>query len=269
MGNKGPSRTAASCGSPLRLAWVPHERSGDIVIDGDHLPGAIRVWYVELYMGPGSRTNYPGGVIPHATECTSVDPAGRWLTLRCTLDHGVVVEHRVTAGRDVVTFEMVATNTAAHTSDVAWGAPCIIVDGFTGGDKQTYLQKCFIFLEGRLCRLPVEPWATEGVETPGQVWCPPHVDRDDVESHPLSDLVPSHGLIGCFSKDERMVLAAAWQPYQDLFQGIIACLHADFRIDGLRPGQCKALRGRIYVTEEDIPSLLQRYEDDFPEHFDA
>ena len=61
-------------------------------------------------------------------------------------------------------------------------------------------------------------------------------------------------------------MATAWQPYQNLFQGIIACLHSDFRIDGLQPAQTKRLRGKIYVTAADIPALLRRYEADFPEH---
>ena len=59
---------------------------------------------------------------------------------------------------------------------VVCGAPCIIVDAFTGGDVHTYLSRCFVFVDGRLRRLPVESWAREAVQTPGQVWCPHHVD---------------------------------------------------------------------------------------------
>ena len=69
-----------------------------------------------------------------------------------------------------------------------------------------------MFLDGKLTRLPVEPWATEAIEIPGQVWCPSHINRQDVEPHPLSELVPSNGLIGCFTKDEKMIMATAWQP---------------------------------------------------------
>src|SRR5436309_14237727 len=39
-------------------------------------------------------------------------------------------------------------------------------------------------------------------------------------------LHPRTGLIGCFSHDGKMILATAWEPYQDLFVGIVACLHA-------------------------------------------
>ncbi len=269
MSGAASARSSGPNGPRLHLTWVPRDTNGYIVIDGDRLPGALRVWYVELYMRPGSRTNYPGGVIQHVTECTEADPQGRWLALRCTLDDGVVVEHRVTAQGDVVDFALTATNRSADDSDVAWGAPCVIVDAFTGAGRQSYLSKCFIYLEGRLCRLPVEPWATEAVETPGQVWCPAHVDPADVEPHPLSERVPGHGLIGCFSRDETMVMATAWEPYQDLFQGIITCVHADFRIGGMRAGQRKRARGRIYVTAADTTALWRRYARDFPEHFDA
>ena len=112
----------------------------------------------------------------------------------------------------------------------------------------------------------MEPWARQAVETPGQVWCPRHVNRADVEPHPLSELVPDNGLIGCFSADEECVMAIAWEPYQNLFQGIITCLHADFGINGLPAGESKRLRGRIYFAEADIPGLLERYRRDFPEH---
>ncbi len=250
----------------LRLSWDPRESNGFVVIDGDDLPGSIRVWYVELYMRPGSHASYPEGVIRHRSTLVRSDSDGRQLELRCELDDGVVVEHRITANGDVVDFEAAATNHGDGPSDVAWGAPCVIVDAFTGADKETYLDKTFVFLDGELRRLPVEPWAIEAAQMPGQVWCPSHVDRRDVEPHPLSDLVPSNGLIGCFSQDEQLVMATAWQPYQNLFQGIIACLHSDFRIDGLQPGESKKLRGKIYVMAADIPALLERYAEDFPEH---
>jgi hypothetical protein len=50
-----------------------------------------------------------------------------------------------------------------------------------------------------------------------------------------------------------------------LFQGVIVCLHSDFRIGGLKPGETKKIRGKIYVTAADVASLVKRYEQDFPE----
>ena len=126
--------------------------------------------------------------------------------------------------------------------------------------------KCFILLNGQLTRLPTRPWAEQALYVPGQVYCPAHVDRNDVNPRPLSTLVPSSGLIGCFSDDERKIMAVAWQPYQELFQGVITCIHSDFRIGGLAAGETKEIRGKIYVVDADITALVKRYEQDFPEH---
>jgi hypothetical protein len=92
------------------------------------------------------------------------------------------------------------------------------------------------------------------------------VDRDDVNPRPLSPLVPSNGLIGCVSSDGKQILATAWEPYQELFQGVIVCLHSDPRIGGLAPGGTKTIRGKIYLVDADPDALVKRYEADFPEH---
>ena len=60
-------------------------------------------------------------------------------------------------------------------------------------------------------------------------------------------------------------MATAWEPYQELFQGVIVCLHSDFRLGGLAPGESKRIRGKIYVVPNDVEALLKRYEADFPE----
>jgi hypothetical protein len=91
------------------------------------------------------------------------------------------------------------------------------------------------------------------------------VDRNDVNPRPLSAIVPSNGLIGCYSADEKKIMATAWEPYQELFQGVIVCLHSDFRIGGLKPGETKRIRGKIYLMDADVAKLLERYRKDFPE----
>jgi hypothetical protein len=54
--------------------------------------------------------------------------------------------------------------------------------------------------------------------------------------------------------DDSQILATAWEPYQELFQGVITCLHSDFRIGGLAPGQKKTIRGKLYLTgREPVP----------------
>ncbi len=95
---------------------------------------------------------------------------------------------------------------------------------------------------------------------PGQVYAPKHVDRNDVNPRPLSKLVPSSGLCGVFSADEKMVFATAWEPFQELFQGVATCMHSDFRIGGLEPGEKKEIRGKIYVVPADIAAAKTRYE---------
>ena len=61
-------------------------------------------------------------------------------------------------------------------------------------------------------------------------------------------------------------MAVAWQPYQELFLGVITCIHSDFRVGGLKAGETKEIRGKIYIIDADVPALVQRYEQDFPEH---
>ncbi|MCG8587486.1 MAG: hypothetical protein MI757_22495, partial [Pirellulales bacterium] len=71
---------------------------------------------------------------------------------------------------------------------------------------------------------------------------------------------------GAFSADDKYIFAVAFEPYQELFQGVARCLHSDFRLGGLKPGETKKIRGRIYIVPNDVDALLKRYEKDFPEH---
>ena len=251
-------------GTGLRLSW----KDNFLTITGDHIPGgSIKVLYIEAYCRPGSTDRDWGETtIGHTTELLSASDDGRELKLRCTLKDGVVVDHVIRAGADDVTFNLVATNPTAKESLAHWAQPCVELDKFTGGDRESYLGKCFIFLDGKLARMPTRDWATKARYVPGQVWAPKGVDRNDVNPRPLSNLVPSNGLIGCFSADEKTVFATAWEPYQELFQGVRACLHSDFRISGLKPGERREIRGKIYVVPTDIDALVKRYEQDFPEH---
>jgi hypothetical protein len=132
--------------------------------------------------------------------------------------------------------------------------------------SEDYLPNCFLHVDGKPARMPIERWAKKARYTPGQVWCPRGVSRDDVNPRPLSSVVPSNGLIGCVSADGKELIATAWEPYQELFQGVIACLHSDFRIGGLQPGESKTIRGKIYLMPTDFSALLARYRRDFPTH---
>ena len=97
----------------------------------------------------------------------------------------------------------------------------------------------------------------------GQVYVPATVPLSDVNPRPISAIQPVNGLIGCFSADEKSLLATAWSETQELFQGVIVCLHNDPRIGGLQPGETKRLKGKIYILPNDPAKLLRRYQADF------
>ena len=270
--------------SGLRLDW----RENILSIQGDHLPGGeLKVWYMEAYCRPGSTDQdwRKETVIGHWTKPVFVSQDRRLMKLRCTLDDGVVIDHEIRATHDQVNFQLVVTNPTDKPSLALWGQPCVRVGAFTGRTQNprhlrrgplwareiasTYLPKSFIFLNNKLTRMPTPDWATEARYTPGQVWRPKHVQIENVNPRPLNKSIPSNGLIGCFSSDNKMIMATAWEPYQELFQGVIVCLHSDFRIGGVQPGESKTIRGKIYLMEANVDALLERYQKDFPEHFEV
>jgi hypothetical protein len=258
-----PSGLAADKSKQLTLSWAKNY----LTIRGSRLPGGeLKIHYLEAYCRPGSTDRDWGQtVIKHKTELLSRSSDGRSLKLRCVLADGVVVNHEITAGEDEVAFRVVATNPTSSPSEAHWAQPCIRVGTFTGKGQKDYLPQCFIFIDDKLARLPTRPWAERGHYVPGQVYCPANVDRRDVNPRPLSSLVPHNGLIGCFSADGKMLMATAWEPYQELFQGVVVCVHSDFRIGGLKPGESKRIRGKIYLMPADPAALLRRYKRDFPE----
>jgi hypothetical protein len=244
-----------------------------LILRSARLPGgALKINYLEAYCRAGSTEAdwVKHTVIPHRSELLSISPDHKTVRLRDTLEDGVTVEHTIVAREDEVDFQLVAHNPTAKVSEAHWAQACPRLADFTGFNDPAstnlddYLPKCFIFLDGKLTRMPTPSWATQARYVPGQVWCPKNVPRTDVNPRPLSPLVPSNGLIGCFSGDERLIWATAWEPYQELFQGVIRCLHADFRLGGLRPGETTRIHGKIYIVSNDVPALLRRYARDFP-----
>jgi hypothetical protein len=246
-----------------------------LIIRGAKIPGnELRIDYLEAYCRAGSTDAdwSKHTVIAHTNQLISLSADKRVLQLRDTLADGLIVEHTITAGKDEVDFRLIAQNPTAHRSEAHWAQPCARLGAFAGftnalgrGDINDYLPKCFIFLDGRLSRMPTRDWATQARYIPGQVWCPRGVPRSDVNPRPLSKLVPSNGLIGCFSGDEKLIFATTWEPYQELFQGVVRCVHSDFRLGGIGPGERRRIRGKIYLVPNDVPALLKRYERDFPE----
>lgn len=178
----------------------------------------------------------------------------------------MVVDHVIRAGVDEVTFEVEARNLGDAYVDAVWAQPCVRVGDFTARGQEDYVERSFIFLDRGLTLLDETRRTEDAIYRGGQVYVPAGIDLDDVNPRPISPDVPANGLIGCFSADGRKVLATAWEPYQELFQGVIVCLHSDFRLGGLAPGDVKRARGKLYIVDADIPALLARYERDFPEH---
>lgn len=247
----------------LRVAW----ENDRLTIRGDAVPGgAVEVQYLEAYCRSGSTNRkWQETVIPHRTEKLEAGPDGRSIRLRCRVEGGVEVTHDIRAGRGEVDFRVEAANRGPAAVDAAWVQPCIRVGGFTGATQESYISKCFVFLDGRRVFLDRTRRADEAIYKGGQVYVPAGIDRRDANPRPLSPDVPSSGLIGCVSADGRMLLAAAWEPYQELFQGVFVCVHSDFRLGGLRPGETKRARGKIYIMENDTERLVERYRKDFPE----
>jgi hypothetical protein len=270
------SAAVSSAAEPPTLTpTLSLERDGHwLIIKGDHIPGGpIRINYLEAYCRANS-TDADWGkhtVIKHTNELVSMSKDRKVLKLKDTLADGMTVEHTITAKDDEVDFRLTARNPTDKRSEAHWAQPCVRLAPFTGFGKDTggnlddYLGKCFVFLDGKLERMPTKDWAKEARYTPGQVWCPKPVPRTDVNPRPLSKHVPSNGLIGCFSADEKMIFATAWEPYQELFQGVARCLHSDFRLGGLKPGETKEIRGKIYIVPNDVAKLVKRYEGEFAE----
>jgi hypothetical protein len=255
----------------LSISWEKNY----LTISGEHVPGkVVRVLYLEAYCRPDAHEAdwVKHTVVGHKTELVSASEDGKRIELKCILNDGVTVHHLITAKAEEVDFRLTAKNPTDKASETHWAQPCIRVGEFTGlGDPQKpqtyeYLKKSFVFLDGKLSLMPTKDWAKEARYVPGQVWRAPNVPGKDVNPRPLNPHVPSNGIIGCFSGDNRWILASVWEPYHELFQGVITCVHSDFRIGGLKPGETKAIRGKIYLVPNDVEALLQRYEKDFPEH---
>jgi len=269
-----PLLTSPSTSAAEPTLTLSYEEPHWLIIHGDQIPGKeIRINYLEAYCRADS-TDADWGkhtVIKHKPQLISLSDDQTTLKLRDTVSDGLIVDHTIRASSDEVEFQIKAHNPTNQRSEAHWAQPCIRLGDFTGfpnrgGDLDDYLPKCFVFLDGTLVRMPnIQPWAKQARYIPGQVWCPKGVPRTDVNPRPLSSLVPSNGLIGCYSGDEKMIFAVAFEPYQELFQGVARCLHSDFRLGGLLPNETKKIKGKIYLMNTDLPKLMTRYKSDFTE----
>ncbi len=262
VGTACPAGGRSGKDKALQLSWA----KDILTIAGDHLPGGeVKVWYIEAFCRRGSTDrDWRETTIPFKTKLISADPDGRRLKLKTVVDGKVDVTHTIRSGPDTITFDVVLTNTTRQPVDIEWFQPCIRVGPFTGRKQDDYYEKCFLFTEKGLTRMHQTHRATRARYTPGQVYVPEGIDLNDVNPRPISKTRPANGLVGCFSADGRMILATAWSRTQELFQGVIVCIHSDPHVGGLGPGQTKRLGGKIYLIPNDVDELLRRHRRDFP-----
>jgi len=249
-------------GEGLQIAWT----NNMLAVSAPDMPGGkVEIWYLEAFCRSGSRSrDWNQTVIPHKTELVKADADGKRLRLLTHVEPGVEVAHDIRVGREEVDFQLQIKNTTKSFVDVQWFQPCMRVDRFTGLRQSNYIERSFIFTKDGMTLLDKMPRAEQALYRGGQVYVPTRIPFNDVNPRPISSVPPANGLIGCISADGEYLLATAWDQTQELFQGVIVCLHSDPRIGGLQPGERKKLHGKLYFMRNDPAALLKRYFDDFP-----
>lgn len=247
----------------LTVGWT----NNMLTVTGPDLPGAkLETWYLEAFCRTGStKRDWKQTVIPQKTELLSAANDGKRLRLRTKVDPNIEVLHDIRAGKDEIEFRLVLKNHGDQSVDVDWFQPCTRVDRFTGLKQSNYISRCFIFTDRGLTPLDQTKRTEDALYRGGQVYVPKGINLDDVNPRPISPEKTVNGLIGCFSADGRYLFATAWDHTQELFQGVIVCIHNDPRVGGLKPGEEKKLRGKIYILKNDPAALLKRYRKDFPD----
>lgn len=245
----------------LRISWQKEM----LTISSPRLPaGKVDVWHLEAFCRRGSTDrDWHQTTIPHKSELVYASDDKTSIKLRTLVEGGVEVLHDIRSRHDEVVFRLEVINHGDQPIDIDWAQPCIRVGDFTGRTQDNYFERCFIFTERGLTLMSQTHREQKARYTPGQVYVPAGIDLNDVNPRPISRTKPINGLVGCFSGDDSMILAGAWSDTQELFQGIIRCIHADFRIGGLAPRERKKIHGRIYIVPNDPSALLARYERDF------
>lgn len=245
---------------PLHISWT----NNMLRITGAQVPGDyVETWYLEAFCRSGStHQKWDLTTIPHKTEVVENRP--HKITLRTRVEPSIVIDHVLTTKIDEVDFQVTARNEGNSFVDVQWFQPCTRVDRFTGLKQSNYIEKSFIFSADGLQLLSKLPRTEEAIYRGGQVYVPSGVPLEDVNPRPISLIKPANALIGCFSADDKKLFATAWDQTQELFQGVIVCLHNDPRIGGLKAGETRKLRGKMYILPNDPEALLERYQKDFP-----
>ena len=246
----------------LTISWT----NNLLTITGGQIPGGtLNIWYLEAFCRSGStQRDWRQTVLPHKTSFISASRDGTRLRFLTRVQPSVEVLHEVRAGKDELEFSFKLTNNGNEAVDLNWFQPaCIRVDRFTGRNQSNFIARSFIFTERGLTTLGQTTRREDALYRGGQVYVPKAISLDDVNPRPISADQPVNGLIGCFSDDDRWLLATASDRTHELFEGVYVCLHSDPHIGGLTPGETKKVRSKLYLLKNDVKALLKRYERDF------
>ncbi len=258
---KKPSKITSKYSAKLRIFW----KDNVLTISDDKLSGKkMDILYLEAFCKTKStHRNWEETTIPHKTELISTEDNNTYIKLRTIVEPNIEITHDIRTQKDEVEFNLILHNKGKTMVDIDWFQPCIHVDNFTNRKQENYISRCFIFTKSGLTTLNNTQRTEEAIYKGGQVYAPKGINLNDVNPRPLSPDKPINGLIGCFSDDNTYLMATAWDNYQELFQGIFVCIHSDPRIGGLKAGEIKKLKGKIYILKNDPEKLLQRYHRDF------
>ena len=246
----------------LELSWT----NNLLTVTGTNLPGGkLQIWYLEAFCRSGAHhRDWRQTTLPHKTALLT-NESNRVLRFRTLVQPEIEVQHIVTAKDDELDIRFTMKNSGREDVDVQWFQPaCIRVEQFTGCGQSNYTGKSFIFTERGLTMLDQTRRTEEALYRGGQVYVMPGVSTNDANPRPLCLNRPTNGLIGCFSADGKQLLATASDRTHELFEGVYVCLHSDPRIGGLKAGETKTLRAKLYVMTNEVAALLKRYADDFP-----
>lgn len=248
-------RAGADEAIPLELNW--HDNI--LTVSRDDIPGGpVEIWYLEAFCRKGSTNRkWDDTVVAHTTRSLRLEPTH--IELESHVQPNVRVHHDIRSTRDTVEFKLTLQNDGNEPADVEWAQPCIRVGPFTGLNQDEYIRRCFIVTDDGPTMLDALPRSTKAVYAGGQVYVPRGINPADVNPRPISTVTPLHDLIGCVSRDEQWVLGATWGQTQELFQGIIRCIHADLRVGGLAANELKAVTGRLYLLRGSPEELLKRH----------
>jgi hypothetical protein len=251
---------SAASSAALSLGWT----NNLLTISGPELPGGkLDIWYLEAFCRKGATDrDWNKTVLPHKTKLVSAEP--HRLVLLTTVEPNVEMRHEIRARSDEVEFQFELKNHGDQAVDLDWFEPaCIRVDRFTGLDQSNYIAKSFIFTDRGLTTMDKTRRREEALYRGGQVYVPKGIDLKDVNPRPISPDQPVNGLIGCFSADNKYLLATASDSTHQLFQGVYVCLHSDPHVGGLAAGQTRRFRAKLYFLKNDPDELLKRYRKDF------